>query len=75
MYSAAISHSSIVDPAPRLSRIGFPLRLAARSRVKFCMLRAPIWSMSAKWPTTATSSQLSTSVTTGSPVRARASAR
>ena len=41
-YSAAMSHSSMVDPGPRFSSTGIPLRLAARSRLKFCMFLAPI---------------------------------
>ena len=39
------------------------------------MLRAPIWRMSLYSATTSTLSVSSTSVTTGSPVRLRASAR
>ncbi len=47
MYSAAPSHSSTVEPAPRLSKTGLPARPTARSRSKFCMLRAPICRTSA----------------------------
>ena len=47
MYSAAISHSSMVAFIPRFSMTGFPAPPAACSRPKFCMLRVPIWSMSA----------------------------
>ena len=35
--------SCSVAPTPRLSSTGFSLRLRARSRSKFCILRAPIW--------------------------------
>ena len=45
-YSAAISHSSIVAPKPRLSSTGVRPWPAARSSVKLCMLRLPIWMMS-----------------------------
>ena len=47
MYSAAISHSSIVAFMPRLSSTGFAAAPTACSSVKFCMLRVPTWSMSA----------------------------
>ena len=46
MYSAAISHSSIVAPKPRLSSTGLRDWPAALSSTKLCMLRLPIWSMS-----------------------------
>ncbi len=47
MYSAAISHSSIVAFMPRLSITGLPAEPTAWSNAKFCMLRVPTWSMSA----------------------------
>ena len=47
MYSAAISHSSIVALIPRLSRTGLAAEPTAWSSAKFCMLRVPTWSMSA----------------------------
>ena len=47
MYSAAISHSSIVAPKPRLSITGRLDRPQASRSEKFCMLRVPIWRMSA----------------------------
>jgi hypothetical protein len=47
MYSAAISHSSIVACMPRLSMTGLPDWPTAWSRAKFAMLRVPTWSMSA----------------------------
>ena len=47
MYSAAISHSSMVAFMPRLSRTGLPAEPTAWSSAKFCMLRVPTWSMSA----------------------------
>ena len=75
MYSAAISHSSMVAVMPRLSSTGLPARPTACSRPKFCMLRVPIWSMSAYSATTSTSRASTTSVTTGSPVAARTSER
>lgn len=37
MYSAAISHSSMVAEKPRFNRTGLPERPTARSRLKFCM--------------------------------------
>ena len=67
-YSAAPSHSSTVEPAPRLRRTGRPARPTARSRSKFCMLRAPICSTSAFSATGLTWSTAITSVTTGRPV-------
>ena len=75
MYSAAISHSSYVAVSPRLSITGLPAAPTACSSGKFCMLRVPIWSMSACSATTSTSAASMTSVTTGSPVSARTSAR
>ena len=75
MYSAAISHSSIVAFMPRLSITGLPALPAACSNAKFCMLRVPICSMSAYSLTSATSWASTTSVTIGRPVSARASAR
>ena len=75
MYSAAISHSSIVAPKPRLSMTGRPARPHASSSEKFCMLRVPIWRMSAYSATMSTWEGSITSVMTGIPVRWRASAR
>ncbi len=75
MYSAAISHSSIVAPNPRLSITGRPARPHASSSEKFCMLRVPIWRMSAYSATMSTWLGSITSVITGSPVRSRTSAR
>ena len=46
-YSADSSHSSIVAEMPRLSSTGFRACPSSRSSVKFCMLRAPTWKMSA----------------------------
>src|SRR5690554_3643655 len=74
MYSAAISHSSMVADRPRFSSTGLPDRPASFSSGKFCMLRAPICSMSAYSATSSTSSVSITSVTTGRPVSARATA-
>ena len=75
MYSAAISHSSIVAPKPRLSITGRLARPPASSSEKFCMLRAPTWRMSAYSATMSTWLGSMTSVMTGRPVRSRASAR
>ncbi len=47
MYSAAISHSSIVAFIPRFSMTGLPADPTAWSSGKFCMLRVPTCSMSA----------------------------
>ena len=60
---------------PRLSSTGLPISPTRRSSVKFWMLRAPICRMSEYSATISTLSVSSTSVTTGSPVRLRASAR
>ena len=67
MYSAAMSHSSIVAPNPRLSITGRPARPQASSSEKFCMLRVPIWRMSAYSATMSTWDGSMTSVITGSP--------
>ncbi len=40
-YSEDSSHSSIVAEMPRLIRTGLRAWPSSRSRVKFCMLRAP----------------------------------
>ena len=43
MYSADISHSSIVEAIPRFKRIGFVVLCPTAFRSsKFCMFRAPI---------------------------------
>ena len=47
MYSADSSHSSIVAEMPRFSSTGLRVLPSSRSSVKFCMLRAPTWKMSA----------------------------
>ena len=47
MYSAAISHSSIVELMPRLSITGLPASPTACSSEKFWALRVPTCSMSA----------------------------
>ena len=75
MYSAESRNSWIVVAMPRLSRTGLPISPTRRSREKFWMFRAPIWRMSLYSATTSTLSVSSTSVTTGRPVRLRASAR
>ncbi len=75
MYSADWSHSSMVAERPRLRSTG--LRISAHSlrRSKFCMLRAPIWRMSAYFATISTLSGDITSVTIFMPVSSRASSR
>jgi hypothetical protein len=55
MYSADISSSLIVELKPRFSRIGRPHLPSVFSSEKFCMLRAPIWRMSAYSATRLTS--------------------
>ena len=75
IYSAALSHSSSVAARPRFKSTGLPDLPTALSSPKFCMLRAPICSMSAYAATRSTASTVVTSVTTLSPVRSRASAR
>ena len=60
---------------PRLRSTGLPSSPTRRSSVKFWMLRAPICRMSEYSATSSALSVSSTSVTTGSPVRLRASAR
>ena len=67
MYSAAISHSSMVAERPRLSMTGRSTLPAAMSSGKFCMLRAPIWRMSACSATSSTWPGSMTSVTMGRP--------
>src|SRR5262250_807386 len=75
MYSAERRNSWMLVAMPRLRRTGLPISPTRRRRVKFWMLRAPIWRMSLYWATSSTLSVSSTSVTTGRPVRLRASAR
>ena len=72
MYSADMSRSLTVALMPRLSRIGFLVRPHSLSRSKFCMLRAPIWRMSAYRSTSGTCRGSMTSVTTGMPNRSPA---
>ena len=74
-YSAAISHSSIVEVIPRLSSTGLPHSPTAWSSPKFAMLRVPICSMSACSATIFTSRASTISVTIGSPVTSRTSER
>ena len=75
MYSAAISHSSMVADMPRLSMTGLPAAPTAWRRGKFCMFLVPTCSMSAYFVTSSTSRWSITSVTIGSPVSSRTSAR
>jgi len=46
MYSAARSHSSTVADNPRFKKTGFLTLPTSFNKVKFCILRAPIWRMS-----------------------------
>ena len=75
MYSADINNSFSVFDIPRFSNTGFLILPTSLRRAKFCMLRAPIWSMSAYSATSVTSVGVMTSVTNGIPVFSRASAR
>ncbi len=75
MYSAAISRSSTVEESPRLRRTGFGARPTSESSEKFDMFRAPIWITSAASTTASTWRGSMSSVTSGSPVSARASLR
>jgi hypothetical protein len=74
-YSAANSHSFTEAEGPRLRRMGFLAVASLRRSAKFCILRAPTYSMSAYSQIKSTSSVLITSVTTGIPVISRASPR
>ena len=74
-YSAAMRSSSTVADGARLSNTGFGTRPTSARRLKLCMLRAPIWMTSAISATSATSRGSRSSVTIGSPVSSRASAR
>ena len=74
-YSAASSHSSMVADRPRFSMTALPVSEQARSRSKFCMLRAPMRKMSTTSTMASTSWGWSTSATTGRPKRAFCSAR
>ena len=75
MYSAAISHSSMVAVIPRLRSTGLPASPTACSRPKFDMFLVPTCSMSACSATAGTSRASTTSVTNGSPVASRTSMR
>src|SRR5258708_5537547 len=75
MYSAESSSSSTVADMPRFNNTGFGCSPHASRSEKFCMFRAPTWRQSALRATRSTSDGVSTSVTTGRPVAARASAK
>src|SRR5438477_188299 len=75
MYSAAISSSSIEAAGPRFSSTGLSVLPTSESRLKFCMLRAPIWITSACSSTASTCRGSISSVTIGRPVSSRASTR
>ena len=75
MYSAAISSSSIDAAGPRLSSTGLSVLPTSESRLKFCMLRAPIWITSACSSSASTCRGSINSVTIGRPVSSRASTR
>src|SRR5450631_456991 len=74
MYSAADSKSSTLAAMPRLSSTGRSVFPTALSRSKFCMLRAPIWSMSTEADIRWTWSIVITSLTMGTPTARPASA-
>ena len=74
-YSALISSSSIVPETPRLISTGFLQRPTDFSRLKFWVLRAPIWRTSATSATISTSRVSMTSVMIGMPTSCRTSAR
>ena len=74
MYSADSNTSLTVAAMPRLSITGFWQRPASFSSEKFCILRAPIWIMSAYRSTDSASFVSINSVITGNPVASRASA-
>ncbi len=68
-YSAASSHSSTVAAKPRLIITGLPVCAHARSRSKFCMLRAPTRTTSTTSATASSWRTSSTSATHGRPNR------
>ena len=73
MYSAALSHSLMVAERPRFKSTGVCTLPTSLSSWKFCMLRAPIWIMSAYFVMSSTSLMFTISVTTLSPVLSAAS--
>ena len=75
MYSALMSSSCSELEKPRLRSTGRRERPISFSSSKFCMLRAPTWSMSAYSSKSSICDGLVISETTGSPVASRASLR
>ena len=73
MYSALMSHSSMVEDNPRLSRMGLEVLPSCFKRSKFCMFRAPTWITSTHISNISTLSVDMISVTMGRPVAALAS--
>src|SRR6185295_3145843 len=71
-YSAERSSSSMVAAMPRFRSTAFFARPAALSSEEFCMLRAPIWMMSATSATYPTPSGSIASVQMSRPVSSRA---
>lgn len=72
MYSAAIRQSSIVADIPHFSRTGLPISPTRFNSEKFCILRAPIWIMSATSTTFWRAAVSISSVTIPKPVASRA---
>ena len=75
MYSALMSHSSMVLARPRLSSTGLFVLPRALSRSKFCMLRAPTWMRSTCSTNSSRCSMAISSETMGRPVAFLASTR
>ena len=73
MYSADISHSSIVADKPRFSKIGLSVLPSSFKSSKFCILRAPTWITSTSSTKRSILSADIISVMIGSPVTALAS--
>ena len=75
IYSADINSSLTVDEYPRFKRTGFLVSPTSFKRLKFCILRAPIWKMSVYFSIISTSRVSMTSVTILKPVSFFALAR
>ena len=75
MYSAAISHSSIVEDIPRFKSTGFPIRPTHLSSSKFCIFLAPTCTTSTYFITRSAWLGETISVTTPNPVSSLTSAR
>ena len=73
MYSAALSHSSMVAANPRFKSTGMPERPHSLRSSKFCMFLAPIWIISTYLAAVSRARWLVTSQTTARPVASLAS--